>query len=204
MPLHVFQIVYQPRKLLKKKGKEEELGWFYFCPWRAYKPLVTDCPSSVKQWKESWFWVTGNWQRVVDDPEPKLDVPFVYGIANALPRCQLSSNDIEVLRSIYEATLSSRKYGFILNRHRCLTELAEMNRGMRPRPTMARLTSKKSKVLALGSSEDFKQKKVIEELSREENRKEVGATFVIEIDEAARTSEGEVSLTRKKKVGGSS
>ncbi|KAL2460680.1 Uncharacterized protein Adt_44100 [Abeliophyllum distichum] len=26
MPLHVFQIVYQPRKLPKKKGKEEEFG----------------------------------------------------------------------------------------------------------------------------------------------------------------------------------
>ncbi|KAL2512611.1 Uncharacterized protein Adt_18211 [Abeliophyllum distichum] len=74
MPLHVFQTVYQPRKLPRKKGKEEEAGWYYFCPWGSHKPLVTGCPSSIKQWKESWFWVSGNWQRVVDDPEPDLDV----------------------------------------------------------------------------------------------------------------------------------
>ncbi|KAL2486297.1 hypothetical protein Adt_31053 [Abeliophyllum distichum] len=45
-----------------------------------------------------------------------------------------------------------------------------MNRGMRPRPTMARLMSKKSKVLSPGSSEDSKQKKVIEEFSRPRKR----------------------------------
>ncbi|KAL2498375.1 hypothetical protein Adt_23925 [Abeliophyllum distichum] len=82
MPLHTFQTIYQPRKLPRKKGKEEELGWYYFCPWGAHKPLVTDCPSFIKQWKESWLWVMGNWQRVVDDPEPDLDVPGVYGIAS--------------------------------------------------------------------------------------------------------------------------
>ncbi|KAL2526393.1 Uncharacterized protein Adt_11447 [Abeliophyllum distichum] len=66
----------------RKKGREEEVGWFYFCPWGSHKPLVTGCPSSIKQWKESWFWVSGNWQRVFDDPEPNLDVPSVYGIAS--------------------------------------------------------------------------------------------------------------------------
>ncbi|KAL2466876.1 Uncharacterized protein Adt_21541 [Abeliophyllum distichum] len=123
MPLHVFQTVYQPRKLPRKKGKEEEAGWYYFCPWGSHKPLVTGCPSSIKQWKESWFWVSGNWQRVVDDPEPDLDVPSVYGIASSLPRCELSSGSIDVLRSIYQADTQSRSYNFILNRQRCLVEL---------------------------------------------------------------------------------
>ncbi|KAL2532385.1 Plus3 domain-containing protein [Abeliophyllum distichum] len=75
MPLHVFQTIYQPRKLPRKKGREEEVGWYYFCPWGSHKPLVTGCASSIKQWKESWFWVSGNWQRVFDDPEPDLDAP---------------------------------------------------------------------------------------------------------------------------------
>ncbi|KAL2453968.1 Uncharacterized protein Adt_48533 [Abeliophyllum distichum] len=125
MPLHVFQTVYQPRKLLRKKGKEEEAGWYYFCPWGSHKPLVTGCPSSIKQWKESWFWVSGNWQRVVDDPEPDLDVPSVYGIASSLPRCELSSGSIDVLRSIYQADIKSRSYSFILNRQRCLRKAIE-------------------------------------------------------------------------------
>ncbi|KAL2465810.1 Uncharacterized protein Adt_41661 [Abeliophyllum distichum] len=84
LPLHpMFQRILraydlaptQLRKLPKKKGREEEAGWYYFCPWGSYKPLVISCPSSIKQWKESWFWVSCNWQRVFDDPEPDLDVP---------------------------------------------------------------------------------------------------------------------------------
>ncbi|KAL2510548.1 Uncharacterized protein Adt_16148 [Abeliophyllum distichum] len=129
MPLHVFQTIYQPRKLPRKKG----------------------CPSSIKQWKESWFWVSGNWQRVFDDPEPDLDVPSVYGIANSLPRCELSRDIVDVLRSIYQADQKSRSYELILNRHRCLVELglmaskAEMDQGRRHRPTLARLTKQRPK-----------------------------------------------------------
>ncbi|KAL2533323.1 Plus3 domain-containing protein [Abeliophyllum distichum] len=190
MPLHVFQTVYQPRKLPKKKGKEEEAGWYYFCPWGSHKPLVTGCPSSIKQWKESWFWVSGNWQRVVDDPEPDLDVPSVYGIASSLPRCELSSGSIEVLRS----------YSFILNRQRCLVELGlipsqdEMDQGRRPRPTLAKLAKQRPRTLVPGSAEDSSQRRVIEDLSRAGNKE---AVKVIEVDD---TPETEVPLSRKRKA----
>ncbi|KAL2517246.1 hypothetical protein Adt_13493 [Abeliophyllum distichum] len=33
MPLHVFQTINQPRKLPKKKDREEEAGWYFFYPW---------------------------------------------------------------------------------------------------------------------------------------------------------------------------
>ncbi|KAL2470308.1 Uncharacterized protein Adt_38444 [Abeliophyllum distichum] len=199
MPLHVFQTVYQPRKLPKKKGKEEA-GWYYFCPWGSHKPLVTGCPSSIKQWKESWFWVSGNWQRVVDDPEPDLDVPSVYGIASSLPRCELSSESIEVLRSIYQADTKSRSYSFILNRQRCLVELglipsqAEMDQGRRPRPTLAKLAKQRPRTLVPGSAEDSSQRRVIEDLSRAGNKE---TPKVIEVDD---TPETEVPLSRKRKA----
>ncbi|KAL2481580.1 putative abhydrolase domain-containing protein [Abeliophyllum distichum] len=143
MPLHVFQTMYQSRKLSKKKGKDEELGWYYFCPWGSHKPLMTESPSSVKQWKESWFWVTGNWQRVEDDLKPDLDVPSVYSIANALPCCELSREIVDVLRSIYQAPPTTRRYKFILNSHRCLIELGlmTMDKEKRPRPALARLSN---------------------------------------------------------------
>ncbi|KAL2474613.1 Plus3 domain-containing protein [Abeliophyllum distichum] len=200
MPLHVFQTVYQPRKLPKKKGKEEEAGWYYFCPWGSHKPLVTGCPSSIKQWKESWFWVSGNWQRVVDDSEPDLDVPSVYGIASSLPRCELSSESIEVLRSIYQADTKSRSYSFILNRQRCLVELglipsqAEMDQGRHPRPTLAKLAKQRPRTLVPGSAEDSSQRRVIEDLSRAGNKE---APKVIEVDD---TPETEVPLSRKRKA----
>ncbi|KAL2498328.1 Uncharacterized protein Adt_23878 [Abeliophyllum distichum] len=203
MPLHVFQTVYQPRKLPRKKGKEEEAGWYYFCPWGSHKPLVTGCPSSIKQWKESWFWVSGNWQRVVDDPEPDLDVPSVYGIASSLPRCELSSGSIDVLRSIYQADIKSRSYNLILNRQRCLVELglvasqAEMDQGRRPRPTLARLAKQRSRTLVPGSAEDSSQRKVIEDLSRAGNKEAAEPSKVIEVDDAPET---EVPLSRKRKA----
>ncbi|KAL2516684.1 Plus3 domain-containing protein [Abeliophyllum distichum] len=193
MPLHVFQTVYQPRKLPRKKGKEEEAGWYYFCPWGSHKPLVTGCPSSIKQWKESWFWVSGNWQRVVDDPEPDLDVPSVYGIASSLPRCELSSGSIDVLRSIYQADTQSRSYNFILNRQRCLVELgliasqADMDQGRRPRPTLAALTKQRPRMLVPGSAEDSSQRKAIEDLSRAGNKGAAESPKVIEVDDAPET-----------------
>ncbi|KAL2543320.1 putative abhydrolase domain-containing protein [Abeliophyllum distichum] len=203
MPLHVFQTIYQPRKLPRKKGREEKVGWYYFCPWGSHKPLVTGCPFSIKQWKESWCWVSSNWQRVFDDPEPDLDVPSVYGIASPLPRCELSRDVVDVLKSIYQADQKTRSYGFILNRHRCLVELglmaskAEMDQGRRPRPTLAKLTKQRLKTLVPGSAEDASQRKAVEHLSRAGNKEVAGASKVIEVDDAP---EVEVPLSRKRKA----
>ncbi|KAL2504340.1 Uncharacterized protein Adt_19961 [Abeliophyllum distichum] len=165
MPLHVFQTIYQPRKLPRKKGREKE--------------------------------------RVFDDPEPDLDVPNVYGIANPLPRCELSGDIVDVLRSIYQADQKIRSYGLILNRHRCLVELglmvskAEMDQGRRPRPTLARLTKQRPKTLVPGSAKDTSQRKAIEDLSRVGNKEAVEASKVIEVDDVL---EVEVPLSRKRKV----
>ncbi|KAL2498854.1 Plus3 domain-containing protein [Abeliophyllum distichum] len=171
MPLHLFQTVYQPRKLSKKKGKEEEAGWYYFCPWGSNKPLVTGCPSSIKQWKESWFWVSGNWQRVVDDPESDLDVPSVYGIAALF------------LGASFQVGAS--------------TCFADMDQGKRPRPTLAALTKQRPRMLVPGSVEDSSQKKVIEDLSRAGNKGAAEPSKVIEVDDAPET---EVPLSRKRKA----
>ncbi|KAL2503712.1 Uncharacterized protein Adt_19333 [Abeliophyllum distichum] len=203
MPLHVFQTIYQPRKLPRNKGREEEVGWYYFYPWGSHKPLVTGCPSSIKHWKESWFWVSGNWQRGFDDPELDLDALSVYEIASPFPRCKLSQDVVDVLRSIYQADHKTRNYEFVLNRHRCLVELglmaseAEMDQRIRPRPTLAKLTKQRPKTLAPGSVEDTSQRKVVEDLSRAENKEVAGASKVIEVDDAP---EAEVPLSRKRKA----
>ncbi|KAL2492557.1 hypothetical protein Adt_28185 [Abeliophyllum distichum] len=118
----------------EKVFEEERQGrgaWVVlFLSLESHRPLVTDCLSSIKQWKESWFWVAGNWQRVADDPELDLDRP---------------------------------------------------------------------RVLAPGSSEDLRQKKVLEDLSREGNRDEAEAPNVVEIEDT-NASEVDVPLTRKRKV----
>ncbi|KAL2480591.1 hypothetical protein Adt_33557 [Abeliophyllum distichum] len=72
-----------------------------------------------------------------------------------------------------------------------------MDQGKRHRPTLACLTKQRPKVLVLGSAEDTSQRKVIEGLSREENREAVGASIVIEVDDAPK---GEVPLSRKRKA----
>ncbi|KAL2504672.1 Uncharacterized protein Adt_20293 [Abeliophyllum distichum] len=198
MPLHVFQTIYQPRKLPRKKDGEEEMGWYYFSPWGSHKPLVTGYPSSIKQWKESWFWVSGNWQRVFDDPKPNLDVPSV-----PLPRCELSQGAVDVLKSIYQADQKSRSYGLILNRHRCLVEhglmasKAKMDQGKRPRPTLARLWKQRPKTLAPGSVEDVSQRRAVEDLSKAGNKEAAEASKVIEVENVP---EVEVPLSRKRKA----
>ncbi|KAL2461800.1 Uncharacterized protein Adt_45220 [Abeliophyllum distichum] len=218
-----------PRKLPKKKAREEEAGWYYFCPWGSHKPLVTGCPSSIKQWKESWFWVSGNWQRVHDDPEPDLDVSSFYGIANTLSRCELSKDVVDIVRSIYQAASLTRSYRLILNRHRCLVELRLMaSKGIivffACFPLACVITNTclliqlrwiRGGVLDQHSpvyrskgprfwcpAEDTSQRKVIEDLSREGNRAEVTAPDVVEIEDTC-VPEGEVPLKRKRKGGAS-
>ncbi|KAL2490165.1 hypothetical protein Adt_25793 [Abeliophyllum distichum] len=141
--------------------------------------------------------------RVFDDPEPDLDVLSVYGIASPLPRCELSQDVVDVLRSIYQADEKTRSYGLILNRHRCLVELglmaskAEMDQGRCPRPTLAKLTKQRPKTLAPGSAKDTSQRKAIEDLSRSGNKEVAEASKVIEVEDA---SEMEVPLSRKRKA----
>ncbi|KAL2479993.1 hypothetical protein Adt_32959 [Abeliophyllum distichum] len=72
-----------------------------------------------------------------------------------------------------------------------------MDQGRRPRPTLARLTKQRPKILVPGSTEDTSQRKAIEDLSREENKEAVEASKVIEVDDAP---EVEVPLSQKKKA----
>ncbi|KAL2512257.1 Uncharacterized protein Adt_17857 [Abeliophyllum distichum] len=124
-------------------------------------------------------------------------------VLGSLPRCELSSGSIDVLRSIYQADIKSRSYSFILNRQRCLVELgliasqAEMDQGRRPRPTLAKLAKQKPRTLVPGSAEDSSQRKAIEDLSRAGNKDVAGASNVIQVDDAP---EVEVPLSRKRKA----
>ncbi|KAL2486859.1 putative abhydrolase domain-containing protein [Abeliophyllum distichum] len=124
LPLH--PILFTSRGSCRRIRAGRRKRVVLFLSLGSHKPLVTGCPSSIKQWKESWFWVSGNWQRVFDDPELDLDVPSFYGIANTLPRCELSRDVVDIVRSIYQAAPLTRSYGLILNRHRCLVELGLM------------------------------------------------------------------------------
>ncbi|KAL2491504.1 putative abhydrolase domain-containing protein [Abeliophyllum distichum] len=123
--------------------------------------------------------------RVYDDPEPDLDVPSFCGMANILPRCELSKDVVDIVGSIYQAAPLTRSYGLILNGHHSLVELGLM-------------ASEGPRFLVPGSAGDTLQKKVIEDLSWEENRTEVAAPDAVEIEDSG-VPEGEVPLKRKKK-----
>lgn len=74
MPLHVFQTVYQPRSL----GKGDSKGWYSLCPWGGHSPFLLGLPTSIKGWKETWFWVRGKWQECEGDTVPYIKVPTSY------------------------------------------------------------------------------------------------------------------------------
>ncbi|KAL2532150.1 putative abhydrolase domain-containing protein [Abeliophyllum distichum] len=118
-----------------------------------------------------------------------------WGQMNALPRCELSREVVDVLQCIYQAPSATRRYEFILNRHRCLIELGlmTMDKEKRPRPALARLSKQKPRALAAGSSEEVHQKNVLEDLSRQGNKEAVEASKVNEVDDSS-APEGERTL----------
>ncbi|KAL2465748.1 hypothetical protein Adt_41599 [Abeliophyllum distichum] len=127
-------MIYLPKKFPRKKDHRKESMWYYFDPWESHKPFVLDCPSSKKHWKEGWFWVFGNWQRVVNDSEPDLNVPNFYDVANALPRCEIKKWELEILCAIYERPVGKRSTTFCV---------AGFELGKRPMPPLARLLALK-------------------------------------------------------------
>ncbi|KAL2481590.1 putative abhydrolase domain-containing protein [Abeliophyllum distichum] len=176
MPLHVCQTIYQPRKLPRKKGGEEEVG----CgknPGSGFMATGRGCSTT-----QSLIWTF----RVCP-----------------LPRCELSQGAVDVLKSIYQANQKSRSYGLILNRHRCLVELelmvskVEMDQRKCPRLTLARLSKQRSKTLAPGSAEDVSQRKAVEDLSKAGNKEAAGASKMIEVEDIPKV---EVPLSRKRKA----
>lgn len=78
MPLHILQTLLQPRSL----GKGDSRGWYSLCPWGSHSPFVVELPSSIKGWRESWFWVRGKWQEVEGDTVPHVKVPTSYSEAS--------------------------------------------------------------------------------------------------------------------------
>ncbi|KAL2504482.1 hypothetical protein Adt_20103 [Abeliophyllum distichum] len=70
--------------------------------------------------------------------------------------------------------------------------------GRRLRPTLARLSKQRPKVLVPGSAKDTSQRKVIEDLSQEGNKAEVAAPDIVEIEDTG-VPEGEVHLKKKRK-----
>ncbi|KAL2526705.1 hypothetical protein Adt_11759 [Abeliophyllum distichum] len=125
----------------------------------AHKPLVLECPSSIKYWKEGWFWVPGNWQRVVNDPEPDLNVSSFYGVATSFER------------------------------------------GERPTPPLARVMTAKVRQLRSGSSNDIRQNKTIQEISKEATLEEAQNVASNLVDEELSSGEEE-PLAKKKRTGG--
>ncbi|KAL2474324.1 hypothetical protein Adt_35060 [Abeliophyllum distichum] len=76
--------------------------------------------------------------------------------------------------------------------------LMTMDKEKRPRPALAHLNKQKPRALAVDSSEEARQKKVLEDMSREENNEVVEASKVIEVDDSS-APEGDVPLSRKRK-----
>ncbi|KAL2541047.1 putative abhydrolase domain-containing protein [Abeliophyllum distichum] len=167
------QTVYQPMKLSKKKEREEEAGWYYFCPWGSHKPLVTGCSSSIKH-------------------PPSLraikSVDIMRSIYQVAPPTRSYGLILNRHRCLVELGLMASK--------------AEMDQGRRHRPMLTRLTQQRSKVLVPGPAEDTSQRKVIEDLSREGNKTEVSASNVVDIEDSG-APEGEAPLKRKMNSGAS-
>ncbi|KAL2465995.1 Uncharacterized protein Adt_41846 [Abeliophyllum distichum] len=66
-----------------EEERQRRGGWVVLL-WdmRCTQALGDGLPLFHQVVEKSWFWVKENWQRVVDDPELKLDVSSFYGLAS--------------------------------------------------------------------------------------------------------------------------
>ncbi|KAL2480841.1 hypothetical protein Adt_33807 [Abeliophyllum distichum] len=149
-------------------------------------------------------------KRVVDDPEPDLDVPSFYGIATVKGRrrrCLIyipgGPADPELRIHFEQTSLFGRAWFDGFQRYfsacfplafvqllTCVFGTAGMDQGRRLRPTLSRLMKQRPRVLVPGSMKDISQRKVIEDLSRKENRAEVAALDVVEVEDSCAPESG--------------
>ncbi|KAL2471276.1 hypothetical protein Adt_39412 [Abeliophyllum distichum] len=61
---------------------------------------------------------------VMSDLELELDVLGVYGIVNALPRCELKDEELDILRAIYGQAYEERRFGNLIRVLRHLMSLS--------------------------------------------------------------------------------
>ncbi|CAA3010590.1 Hypothetical predicted protein [Olea europaea subsp. europaea] len=104
MPFSVFQTLYIPKVIA---GRDKTRGWYYLTSWGSLTPFVLDLSSSIKEWKSSWCWAVGRWDMMEGDPLAPLTVPTKYSSLSTLPRCELSSDNFEMIFVIYR--LPSKK-----------------------------------------------------------------------------------------------
>ncbi|KAL2532896.1 Uncharacterized protein Adt_06247 [Abeliophyllum distichum] len=163
MPLHVFQTVYQPRKLPKKKGKEEEVGWYYFCPWGVSQTLSDRLPLLHKTMEGEL--VLGIRQLAEGGRRPGAGL----GCSKCLRNSQLSSS-VRAFKREHRSSSVHLSGGYQepeLQLHLEPTALpAEMDQGRRPRPTLAKLAKQRPRTLVPGSAEDSSQRRRVRWSSR--------------------------------------
>lgn len=75
MPSHFFQTLFQS---LVSCGVSDCKGWYCINPWGPCSPFIFGTPTSIKNWKTSWFWVRGRWQTVEGDVVPEIVIPTQY------------------------------------------------------------------------------------------------------------------------------
>lgn len=145
IPLHVFESLFHARVV----GKDDSKGWYYITPWGSHAPFVVGLPSSIKGWKESWFWVTGRWQMVEGDAVPAVTVPTQYYeaceclkflqfhyfrsdadscscIADCSTRYELSEAEWAIIEDIYQRSPRLRSFSHLIERSKYFIDFSLM------------------------------------------------------------------------------
>lgn len=75
----VFQTMYIPTVVT---GGDKTRRWYYLTLWGARTLFILDPSSSIKDWKSSWCWASGRWDRMDGDPWHPFTVPTKYSTLN--------------------------------------------------------------------------------------------------------------------------
>ncbi|KAL2531649.1 hypothetical protein Adt_05000 [Abeliophyllum distichum] len=73
----IFRFFYHPVQAGNKKNPQP--GYYYLIPRSKSNPKLVETLNKVKCWKESFFFVRGNWEFQPADSKPQSFIPRFYG-----------------------------------------------------------------------------------------------------------------------------
>lgn len=163
MPFSVFHSLFFPKNVA---GGEESRGWYYLSPWGSHSPFLHGVPTSIKGWKSSWFWVSGRWDTIENDPMAPRQSPlptlltvshlteliylnsFAHVLilllhAGSLPKCEISEEEWDIIGQIYQTPPPERSYKELIDKnhhlvlHGLMTNREDFVNKRPPKPDLA-------------------------------------------------------------------
>ncbi|XP_022874088.1 uncharacterized abhydrolase domain-containing protein DDB_G0269086-like [Olea europaea var. sylvestris] len=145
---------------------------------------------SQMEWKSSWCWAAGRWDTMEGDPLAPLTVPAKFSTLSSLPRCELSTEDFDIICVIYQLPQKKRSYHRLIRKnihfvtHELMASQDNFNKKLPVRPDFKTIQKMMAEARALKASSSS-YKKQMEELVEASKRLQPPTEEEVQEDPAA-------------------